>query len=546
MIILVSNRGKIPDELKTFQVETWSVEEFIDRATTEPGIDTDEGIWYDVGCLTSDIYEALSEYSKSGESIVYYRFEDTPMPTDFTITDDVKIIGEKKEEIPAKEIEEPTPTMENPTTESSVMETQVLSQMSPEQMQVPPQQPNNQPNNAYGTQQQINQTGSGQLYGGGEQPQMQQQMGSGQLYGPQQPIPQQQMGSGQLYGSQQPMSQNPQNPYPQQQMGTGQLYGEQYPNQSNQPNIPNQTPTEPQHSNNGIVQGGALNTQRNLDINLSHMLKYDDYDSSKPGENRKASPAKIILFGSSKGGTGKTFTCLASAYWYAKMHPTQRVALADFDIIDGQIGITLTKLTPTMLDFYQLYKGGYKDFEHLNNIRVKSDKFSPNIDFYLAPSQDIPEVTNDNEFWFDVFRLLITNYDVVFFDSGIDYIGKAPISKLYNIADKIIITCNPSINSVKSVIKQFKTLSGQRQNNVFKPADNILEKVNVVLTRVYDDDEINDIVIKTIIPFAPVIIKFGNIDDMISQIQWYQRWYLIDESKDITDALEIITNMEET
>ena len=81
---------------------------------------------------------------------------------------------------------------------------------------------------------------------------------------------------------------------------------------------------------------------------------------------------------------------------------------------------------------------------------------------------------------------------------------------------------------------------------MYLSTDNILEKVNVVLTRVYDDDEINDIVIKTIIPFAPVIIKFGNIDDMISQIQWYQRWYLIDESKDITDALEIITNMEET
>ena len=111
-----------------------------------------------------------------------------------------------------------------------------------------------------------------------------------------------------------------------------------------------------------------------------------------------------------------------------------------------------------MQDFYKVYKGGHSEFSYLDNCKVKSDHFSPNIDFYLAPSQDIPTITNDTTYWNTVFKLLITNYDVVFFDSGIDYLGKAPISQLYKIADKIIITCNPSINSVKSVIKQFKTL----------------------------------------------------------------------------------------
>ena len=137
------------------------------------------------------------------------------------------------------------------------------------------------------------------------------------------------------------------------------------------------------------------------------------------------------------------------------------------------MSINLNKLTPTMQDFYKLYMCDKKTFEYLDNCKVKSEYFGCNIDFFLAPSQDIPEITNNNEFWSSVFKLLITNYDVVFFDSGIDYLGKPPISQLYKIADKIIITSNPSINSVKSVIKQLKTLSGLRANNVFKAGDNI-------------------------------------------------------------------------
>ena len=197
-----------------------------------------------------------------------------------------------------------------------------------------------------------------------------------------------------------------------------------------------------------------------------------------------------------------------------------------------------------MQDYYKLNHNGRKEFTYLENCKVKSDNFSPNIDFYLAPSQDIPQITNDFDFWKELFELLITNYDVVFFDSGIDYLGKAPISMLYKIADKIVITSNPSINSVKSVIKQFKTLSGQRPNNVFKRGDDILSKVNVVLTRVMESNkEINQIVESNLSKFAPVVAKFGNIDDIISQVQWYQRWYLIDKDPNITKALDKIAKV---
>ena len=282
-------------------------------------------------------------------------------------------------------------------------------------------------------------------------------------------------------------------------------------------------------------------TTQQMQTQLGNMLQYDDYDAGDRSRNRKAAPAKVILFGSSKGGTGKTFTCLISAYWYAKSHPTQKIALADFDIIDGQIGITINKLTPTMQDYYKLYRNEQKDYMYLDNCKVKSANFSPNIDFYLAPSQDIPTITNDNDFWNDIFNKLISNYDVVFFDSGIDYIGKLPISQLYKIADKIIITCNPSINSVKSVIKQFKTLSGQRQNNIFRPGDKILEKINVVLTRIdKEDDNINDIVRTNITKYVPIIAQFGQIDSEIKKVQWYQQWTTIDTNSEITEQLDKI------
>ena len=289
-----------------------------------------------------------------------------------------------------------------------------------------------------------------------------------------------------------------------------------------------------------------------IKVKLTDMLQ-DDGSKSYSG---RSGSAKVILFGSSKGGTGKTFTALVSAYWYAKTHPNQKVALADFDIIDGQIGITINKLGPTLQDYYKNYIGGNTDFSYLNNVRVRSDHFASNIDFYLAPAQDIPEITENVTFWIDVFKQLLSNYDVVFFDSGIDYLGKAPISMLYKMADRIIITCNPSINSVKSVVKQLTTLCGRRKNNVFNPKNNILDKCNVVLTRVYNkmvlpdgtvmDNPINELVGDNITQVGvPIIAAFGNIDNIISQVQWYQRWELIDENPDIIEQLEYIIKMGE-
>ena len=474
MYIIVSNNPRVPIDLDGFQVEKWSSDEFIERASSDDGIEIDEGIWYDISCLTADIYEALGAYAEAGIELVYYRFEDTPN-INFPIKDKVKTYSVKPVAPPPPPMPEPEP---DPVYEPP-QKPAYTPPPAPEPVYTPPPQPEPTPVPTYTPPQQT----------------------------------------------------APPNPPP--------AYNSAPFNQDY--DLDPAPSSIPIHGAGGIANIDTTNKKPSSAMGKSmfNILQYDDFDVT----NRQSkNPAKVILFGSSKGGTGKTFTCLISAYWYAKTHPKERVALADFDVIDGQIGINLNKLMPTMQDFYKVYKGGNQTFSYLENCKVKSDHFSPNIDFYLAPSQDIPTVTEDSEYWATVFELLIKNYDVVFFDSGIDYLGKAPISMLYKIADKIIITCNPSINSVKSVIKQFKTLSGQRRNNVFSESDDILNRVNVVLTRVYDNNDITEIVVHNISNYAPVINAFGNIDDIISQVQWYQRWNLIDENKSITDALENITS----
>jgi cellulose biosynthesis protein BcsQ len=447
MYIIVSKDKRIPQDLKNFEYETWSVEEFIEKATSDEGlsISEDGGIYFNTECLTIDLYEGLKHFSEE-ILIVYYQFSDQKIDLDFHISEGIiNYEVEQPKPAPIVQVEPPKPIVKEP-------------------------EPVVEPEPAKESESLIKET----------------------------------------------------------------IEEETDEKEDSKYSMPEGVKV--------ITGKDALNIKSGLDKeNINIILQYDDIDTArKTGEKS----GKVILFGSAKGGTGKTFTCLISAYRFAKTHPNLKVALADFDIIDGQVGIMISRITPTLKDFYKLQKAGKDSFVYLENCKVKNEKFSSNIDFYLSPPMDIPEITNDTEFWVKVFKLLITNYDVVFFDSGIDYLGKEPISMLYKIADKIIITCNPSINSVKSIVKQFKTLSGERRNSVYQPEDRILDRVYVVLTRVYADNEINNIVVSNIIKYAPVIAAFGNIDSLISKIQWYQYWELLDRNDKINEYLDKIAELD--
>ena len=256
--------------------------------------------------------------------------------------------------------------------------------------------------------------------------------------------------------------------------------------------------------------------------------------------------AKVFVFGSSKGGTGKTFTALISTYRYAKQHPHQRIALVDFDIIDGQVGISIHKVKPTIRKYLSEYQKGYRDFKSMHEFCVHArEPYPQNVDFYLAPSNNAR--INDDAFWLNVIQNCIENYDVVVFDTGIDYINIRPISYVYKCADKILLITTTSIKSVNSVTKQIGRLKGeipskdQEGRNVFSAEDGISDHLNVVITQMLPTNkEMNKTIYNTLASKARVIATFGVITDAVSRAEFFGEWSVFDRNSGVNKALDDI------
>ena len=275
--------------------------------------------------------------------------------------------------------------------------------------------------------------------------------------------------------------------------------------------------------------------------NILESITIEEEDIPKEEEKAQKKDAKVILFGSSKGGTGKTFTSLISCYRFAKKNPHLKIAMSDFDIIDGQIGISIHKVTPTVWNYHQHWQAGDDSFETMKKSSLKSEHFPQNIDFYLAP-KDL-HIDND-DFWFSVFSNLIENYDVVFFDSGIDYLNLAPISTLYKIADKVILVSTTSIKSVSSVVKQINKLKGIHKNDVFTPEDGIGDRIYLVITQIGKNDKMNSTVFKTFENHANIIAKFGVLTSEIQEAEYFSRWDIFDKHKQFNALLDKITELD--
>lgn len=262
-------------------------------------------------------------------------------------------------------------------------------------------------------------------------------------------------------------------------------------------------------------------------------------DSTSTIEENNKKEAKVYVFGSSKGGTGKTFTAIISTYRYAKTHPHQKIALLDFDIIDGQVGISIHKVKPTMRQFFTEYQKGYKDFYTMNHFSVKAKPpFPQNVDFYLAPNSD--SIIRDNNFWLCILKNCIENYDVVVIDTGIDYLNLAPISYAYKIADKIILTTTTSIKSVNSVTKQIGKLKGEIENPVFSIEDNIGPHLNIVITQMTAGNEMNKTIYNILNKKCNIIATFGALTDSIAHAEYYGMWDIFDKNHLVNKALDDI------
>lgn len=279
---------------------------------------------------------------------------------------------------------------------------------------------------------------------------------------------------------------------------------------------------------NNATNPGNLSVQ---DAAVANLLSSDGEE-----DNHEDKLARVVVFGSAKGGSGKTFTSVMSAYQYAITHPHQKIALVDFDVIDGQVGITIHCKNPTMKNYYLEYQKGNRGFPTLHGFAVHGgEKMPQNIDFYLAPSTG--NAIENTEFWVHIIDLVIHNYDLVVFDTGIDYLGKPAISFAYKAADRINLTTTTSIKSVNSVKKQIDNLTGKIQNGIFEPSDEIGSKIGIVITQVVPSAKtMNEVVFGQLMMSGPIVCIFGVLTDSIAEAEYYGKWNVFDKNRKIAKA----------
>lgn len=79
MVTIISNDPRIPLEVCDLQIYRCDLEEFVEQASSEDGMEVDESVWFDVSCLTPELYKSLAIYEEI-IPIVYYRFVDAHKP----------------------------------------------------------------------------------------------------------------------------------------------------------------------------------------------------------------------------------------------------------------------------------------------------------------------------------------------------------------------------------------------------------------------------------------------------------------------------------
>lgn len=236
---------------------------------------------------------------------------------------------------------------------------------------------------------------------------------------------------------------------------------------------------------------------------------------------------RIVTFGSSKGGAGKTFTAIISAVYYAKDHPNERVCLLDLDIEEPQVSTAIRTIKPTLKKFYADYLAGDKSFETMKKYKATNVSMPQNLDFYLTPRD--AHVILDNDFWETCMYNLFMNYDMIVFDTGTSYMTLPPIISAYKLADKLNIVTSASLTSSIAVGAQIKRLTGETPNDVYSEEDEMMSKINLIITNTYDDP-ICDAIVNRMNNEGNIIAEFGILTPKVNQIQVYGKWDYFDDN----------------
>lgn len=259
-----------------------------------------------------------------------------------------------------------------------------------------------------------------------------------------------------------------------------------------------------------------------------------ELEEEKRQSEDHSSDAIVFTFGSSKGGSGKTFTCIASARRYAQLHPEKRVALIDLDIIDAQVGISLHYVSPNVNNAYLSWLSNGEDLD-LNSSYRETD-LGKNLHVFAGNSSGLSKDRYPDDFWIDFLTKIVGVYDTVFIDTGIDYLNIEPIRMAYQIADRVVVLSGTSIKSITSIKKQLNYLAGFAEGSPYDKEMEILGKVGLVFTQwepgnpveqvpslLQNMTKIGDIVV-------PVLVKFGYIK-YIQEIEFLGNWSLADNKK---------------
>lgn len=169
---------------------------------------------------------------------------------------------------------------------------------------------------------------------------------------------------------------------------------------------------------------------------------------SKSSSNLKFA-CPVIAFTSGKGGTGKTFITLNTAYTLSKLR--RKILIVDLDANLSNINIMLNiKPSGSVYDF----------FSGKSLLEEVVYQFEPTLHFIFGESGKIdhPDLTSQNvKSLFDSLQKLSNNYDFIFIDTS-SGAGEGVISILTN-SDYIFLVTNPEPTSIMDAYVIIKLLN---------------------------------------------------------------------------------------
>lgn len=194
---------------------------------------------------------------------------------------------------------------------------------------------------------------------------------------------------------------------------------------------------------------------------------------------------RLITFFNTKGGVGKTLYCINTALYAAKMYPSKKVVLVDFDLDFGDTANFLG-LEPkiTALSWQHIPEDSLKGAE------IENYLLSHPSGIYLLPAP-IPPI-NEEIFTFQVAQKILTtlkrHFDLVLVDIG-PTLRDVVVITVEN-ADRIFLVTTPSISSLRNVYDLVRIFEGLKVD----PA-----KINIILNAVKRSIDTNEI--KKYIPY---------------------------------------------